>query len=270
MFEVMTLEEMNVQTIYQVFEDAFTDYFVAIEKNSQLHINRWLSMGVDFELSYGVKSQGLLVACLLHSPRKEMIMNLATGVRKDFQGKGLSTLLYQRILKDIPAKGFRQMQLEVITENDRAIHAYEKAGFIKQRKLLCWKGTANAFEGSMGDHRVLKAELTLQHSQLSPYPYAFEMDKTAVMRHADSLELHELRDGEKLLAFAIWNPWKMNLMQLGGINRTAAETLLAKMKLSGQSFGMVNVDERNDLVNGILRDHNLKNYISQYEMVRFF
>lgn len=48
--EVITLENMNVATIYKVFEDAFTDYFVKFEKKADAHIQRWLTAGVDFSL----------------------------------------------------------------------------------------------------------------------------------------------------------------------------------------------------------------------------
>lgn len=269
MLEVITLENMNVQTIYKVFEDAFSDYFVSFEKNPQLHINRWLSMGVDFELSYGVKSDGQLVAFILHAPRKDIVMNLATGVRRDYQGKGFTSLMYKRILEDIPRKGFLKMQLEVITENVRAINAYEKAGFKKSRKLLCWKGKASAFSPAPGNHVIKKPVFTEEHERLSPFPYAFELDKASVLRQSE-LEMHELREGEKLLAFAVWDPWKMKLIQLGGEDRNSITGLLFRMNLSGENFGMVNVDESNDLLNGIFRDHYLTNYISQYEMERFF
>ncbi len=266
MLEVITLENMNVMTIYKVFEDAFTGYFVTFEKNPELHINRWLSMGVDFALSYGVKSDGVLVAFVLHAPRKDRVMNLATGVRRDFQGKGLTSLLYERILRDIPLKGFKKMQLEVITENIRAIHAYEKAGFQIKRKLLCWKGSAPTITDSPGTHEIKKVLLSEEHTSLTPFPYAFEMDKTAVEKQAEMLELHELREGQTLLAYAVWNPWKMNLIQLGGKNKEAVSGILSRMNLAGVNFGMVNVDENNDVINSVFRELGLSNYISQYEM----
>lgn len=266
MLEVITLENMNVRTIYQVFEDAFTDYFVTFEKKPEIHINRWLSMGVDFELSYGVKSGGQLVAFILHSPREEMVMNLATGVRRDFRGQGLTSLMYERILRDLPQKGFRKMQLEVITENIPAIRSYEKAGFRRKRKLLCWKGQAVNIPDSPGIHAIKTPLLTLEHAELTPYRYAFEMDKASVEKQSSVLEMHELRNENKLLAYAVWNPWKMNLIQLGGKDKESVSGLLARMKLAGENFGMVNVDERNDIVNGIFRELGLTNYISQYEM----
>lgn len=267
-YEVITLEKMNVRTIYQVFQDAFTGYFVEFDKRPEVHIERWLTSGVDFALSYGVKKDGALVAFLLHAPRGPMVMNLATGVKREFQGQGLTGLMYERILKDLPAKGFSKAQLEVITENHRAIHAYEKTGFVKGRKLLSWKGTMTSLPPGVGEHRILPLALSEEHKELTPYPYAFEQDQSVIMKKRSTLELHELRTDGKLVAYSVWNPWSMYLVQLGGKDRESLRGLLHFMNLAGKHLGMINVDERNELVNGVLKETGLLNFLSQYEMER--
>lgn len=259
---------MNVRTIYQVFQDAFTGYFVEFDKRPEVHIERWLSAGVDFALSYGVKKDGALVAFLLHAPRGTMVMNLATGVKQEFQGRGLTGLMYERILKELPEKGFTKAQLEVITENHRAIHAYEKTGFQKERKLHSWKGTVCELPDGTGEHKILPLILTKEHRALTPYPYAFEQDEPVLRKKSSTLELHELRMMGKLVAYAVWNPWSMYLVQLGGMSSENLKSLLRFMNLPGKHLGMINVDERNELVNGVLRDAGLVNFLSQYEMER--
>lgn len=265
-YEIITLENVNVRTIFQVFLDAFTGYFVEFDKRPEVHIERWLSAGVDFSLSYGVKNNGDLVAFLLHARRGEMVMNLATGVKREFQGQGLTGLMYEKIMKDLPGKGISRMQLEVITENQRAVHAYEKAGFRIGRTLRSWKGSLEASSECIGLHEIKPVHFTTEHAELTPYTYAFEQDNEVVLKRSGNLELHELLEDGKLLSFAVWNPWQMNLIQFGGRNRTALEELLKRMKLSGEQFGMVNVDERNDLVNNFFREKGLVNFLSQYEM----
>jgi GNAT superfamily N-acetyltransferase len=237
MLDVITLENMNVGTIYKVFEDAFTGYFVEFEKNPEVHIERWLSAGVDFSLSYGVKKDGKLVAFILHAPGEEFVMNLATGVMKEHQGKGLTGLMYERIKNDLPAKNFVRTRLEVITENHTAIRAYEKAGFKKARKLLAWKGEFRNLSNFSGTHEIKKVSFTDEHEKLSPFPYAFEQTNPVVMKRSGMLELHELREHGALLAFAVWNPWKMNMVQLGGISSGAMRGLLFRMKLEGERAG---------------------------------
>lgn len=258
---------MNAKTIYKVFEDAFTDYFVTFEKNPDMHIERWLSAGVDFSLSYGVKKDQELVAFMLHAPREDFVMNLATGVRRDLQGQGLTGLMYERALPELQAKGFLRTQLEVITKNEKAIRAYEKSGFQKKRILHSWKGTLPRLDEVPGFRYDVKAPvLTSEHAALTRYPYAFEQDKETVRRRSGMLELHELRTDKNLEAFAIWNPLRMNLVQLEAVETGALSQLLMKMKLAGEHFGMINVDERNQIVNNFFRDQGLENFLSQYEM----
>ncbi len=267
MLEVVTLENMNVLTIYKVFENAFTGYFVEFEKKPEVHIQRWLSAGVDFSLSYGVKSDGKLVAFILHSPREDFVMNLATGVLKEFQGQNLTGLMYERIKVELP---YKRSQLEVITENHRAIRAYEKSGFKKTRKLLAWKGQLKNLADFPGKHEIKIVQFTPEHAELTLFPYAFEQTNPVVMKRSGMLELHELRDEGKLLAYAVWNPWQMNLVQLGGRHAEAITGLLFKLKLKDEHAGMINVDEKNELVNSVLEKSGLVNYLSQYEMEMFF
>jgi GNAT superfamily N-acetyltransferase len=261
---------MNVHTIYKVFEDAFAGYFVTFEKKPEVHIERWLSAGVDFSLSYGVKVDGKLVAFLLLAPRKEVVMNLATGVMKEFQGKGFTSLMYEEIFRALPAKGFQKARLEVITENTKAIRAYEKSGFHQTRKLLCWKGKLEGLARASGNYEVKKVLLTHEHESLTPYPYAFEQSGPVVLRRSGMLELHELRENKTLVAYAVFNPSQMNLVQLGGDSPEKIAGLLHSMKLEGENVGMVNVDERNETVNGLFRSRGMTNYLSQYEMEAAF
>lgn len=268
--EVLTLEMMNVLTIYDVFEDAFTGYFVEFEKAPRPHIQRWLSAGVDFSLSYGVKDQGRLVAFLLHAPGEGFVMNLATGVRRDQQGKNLTGLMYERIKKELPQKGYPRGRLEVITENQRAIRAYEKSGFLKRRELLCWKGNLSLKRPGPGTHQIVPLRFTDEHRGLTSFEWAFEQREEVILRRSESLELHEFRRDGRLRAFAVWNPWKMNLVQLSGEGPGDLTGLLAAMKLQNAHVGMVNVDHDNELVNGVFRECGLVNHISQYEMETSF
>lgn len=270
MKELITLEKINALTIYKVFEDAFTGYYVDFEKKPQVHLERWITAGVDFALSYGVKVDGNLAAFILHAPRGNLVMNLATGVKREFWGQGLTGLMYEGIRRELPQKGFRRERLEVITENTKAIRAYEKAGFKIRRKLLSWKGEFGDLSFSGGDYAIKPPALTTEHAQLSPFEPAFEQGPEVIARRSAMLELHELREGKKLVAYAVWNPCQMNLVQLNARDEEALESLLASMKLSGKHAGMINVDEKNEIVNRALSKKMLVNFLSQYEMETSF
>jgi hypothetical protein len=213
-----------------------------------------------------VKIDGQLVAFLLHAPKGDLVHNLATGVRRDYQGQGLTGLMYEQIFKDLPGKGFKRAKLEVITENVKGIRAYEKAGLKIGRKLLAWKGTPTGLPKAEGEHTITQVNFRDELKTLEPYPLAFEQDWPVVLRRQEMLEQHELRLNGTLAAYAIWNPWQMNMVQLGGTDSSAIAILLRQMKLEGENFGMINVDEKKAGVNELFKNLGLVNYLSQYEM----
>jgi len=56
-------------------------------------------------------------------------------VHDRFQDKGLGTALTRHMLEIAGKKGLQKVSLKVITENDRAIHVYQKCGFKIEAKL---------------------------------------------------------------------------------------------------------------------------------------
>lgn len=67
------------------------------DKAPELHIELWPSEGVDFSLSYGVKSDGVLVAFLLHIPQGGMVNVDERNhlINQFFLDKGLTNYLCQ-------------------------------------------------------------------------------------------------------------------------------------------------------------------------------
>ena len=55
--------------------------------------------------------------------------NAGTGIIPAFRGQGIVGEMYEMLLPRLKAMGIRQSILEVICQNERAIKAYEKAGF---------------------------------------------------------------------------------------------------------------------------------------------
>ncbi|GER91347.1 hypothetical protein KDW_55090 [Dictyobacter vulcani] len=58
------------------------------------------------------------------------------GIVPEFRGTGASTLLANEMVRVALNSGVEQLQLEVLSQNSRAIKLYERAGFVKQRRLL--------------------------------------------------------------------------------------------------------------------------------------
>lgn len=52
-------------------------------------------------------------------------------VKPEFRGRGLNNILLNELKKWILSKGINEVRLQVYSENDAAVRAYEKAGFKK-------------------------------------------------------------------------------------------------------------------------------------------
>ncbi|MGE4585036.1 MAG: N-acetyltransferase family protein [Sphaerochaeta sp.] len=55
----------------------------------------------------------------------------AISIEPSFQGKGLGTILMQTLIDLARAAGFEQLELEVVSTNEAAVHLYRKVGFVK-------------------------------------------------------------------------------------------------------------------------------------------
>ena len=53
------------------------------------------------------------------------------SVKKDRQNHGIGKLLVQELIRKTEEMGVSRLFLEVRESNERAIHVYEKAGFVK-------------------------------------------------------------------------------------------------------------------------------------------
>jgi RimJ/RimL family protein N-acetyltransferase len=61
--------------------------------------------------------------------------NFGITVHDDFQNKGLGKILTNYILDIAEERGLKKVTLGVVAHNERAIHVYEKLGFVKEGLL---------------------------------------------------------------------------------------------------------------------------------------
>ena len=57
--------------------------------------------------------------------------DFGVSVDKEFWGLGIGSALLDACIECAKKAGYKQMELEVVAENDRAVKMYEKAGFVE-------------------------------------------------------------------------------------------------------------------------------------------
>ncbi len=56
-------------------------------------------------------------------------------VHDNYQGRGLGSVIMGHLIEISRSKGIRKLELLVVVQNERAIHLYEKMGFVKEGRL---------------------------------------------------------------------------------------------------------------------------------------
>lgn len=87
--------------------------------------------------------------CGLHgavSPRRLHVWSMGMTVATAWQGRGVGRALMQRLVSEADALRIPRVELDVYTDNTRAIALYEKFGFVREgvRRLEAWRDGAYA------------------------------------------------------------------------------------------------------------------------------
>lgn len=99
---------------------------------------KWLAALAEDPQDFGISAfyGGRLVAdlCLTKLRDLEKFRHRAyigISIQKEFWGAGLGSVMLSEALRTAKENGFEQVELGVFSDNPRAIHVYEKAGFRK-------------------------------------------------------------------------------------------------------------------------------------------
>ncbi|MGE3611126.1 MAG: GNAT family N-acetyltransferase [Bacteriovoracaceae bacterium] len=268
MYIFKNLNNTAPEIIFEAFIQSFSHYYIPITKDFNLHYNRWINSGVNFNLSFGAFKNDKLVAFILHAPREDYVFNLATGVIPSEQGKHLIDQIYEFALPILKELNFKQLGLEVITQNTKAIRVYERLGFIKKRELLCFKGKVSLQEfKSDNNYQIGPVQINEHIHSLFNQTCTFEQDENVLLQNQNVLELHQIKRNEEVLAYAVYNPKAISLIQFGFRDtQKQGEELLSLMKLNNELITINNIDRNNLRLIHFFSYLGLENYISQYEM----
>lgn len=122
--------------IYSAFMNGFRDYLIKLEMTEEDFFHRFFDIeGNSLNHSYIAVEDGQGVGVVLSGIKNyEGIKTMRCGalaVSKEYRGKGISESLFKLHLEEGKKNGCKQLFLEVIKGNDRAINFYKKHGYEK-------------------------------------------------------------------------------------------------------------------------------------------
>jgi len=127
-----TLEQMS-----EMHNASFQGYFMPVEMMPEMTADFWRINAIDALRSVVMHDEaGTFVGMARMGTRGKRGWCGGFGIVPAFRGSGASRLLAEQMVRVARASGLATLQLEVLTQNERARRLYERVGFTVTRRLF--------------------------------------------------------------------------------------------------------------------------------------
>ncbi|WHY31543.1 GNAT family N-acetyltransferase [Bacillus wiedmannii] len=136
MIQYKRCSEVSMDFVYEAFKDGFSDYIIKMEVSKEDFIKRFLgpegnSLKHSFLALDGNKSVGVILGGIKDYENIKTMRCGTLAVHPNYRGIGVSQKLFELHKEEALHNECKQLFLEVIVGNDRAIHFYTKLGYEK-------------------------------------------------------------------------------------------------------------------------------------------
>ena len=135
-FDTKPASDYSLPDVVEILNRGFESYFVTIKFN----VNTFLSLvrkdGVDLPVSRVLLADGEPAGIALLARRGWTSRLAAMGIAQNVRAMGAGSWLMDQLIREACERGEREMFLEVIEQNEPAVHLYQKYGFEIVRQLI--------------------------------------------------------------------------------------------------------------------------------------
>ncbi|ASZ17768.1 GNAT family N-acetyltransferase [Bacillus paranthracis] len=136
MIQYKRCSEVNIDLVYEAFRDGFSDYIIKMEVSKEDFIKRFFGAeGNSLEHSFlsldGDKPVGVILGGIKDYENIKTMRCGTLAVHPNYRGVGVSQKLFELHKEEALQNECKQLFLEVIVGNDRAIRFYNKLGYEK-------------------------------------------------------------------------------------------------------------------------------------------
>lgn len=270
------LREVAPNQLCQVFNEAFSDYVIPMQMTVTLLQQKMTGESIQLDYSAGAFQGDSLCGFILHGrdeSNPEVLYNGATGVVPTARGRHLIQELYEHFIPAYQKNGVKEILLEVIATNQKAIKAYENAGFQRQRNFLCFKGEIPLKKSTANRVLVQKSNLpeAAVISSFSDQVPSWSNSVASVKREKQLtttwVALHENEIAGYISVFLA----SRRIRQIGvrkDLRRKGIGTALMQQaaEVLGNPFTLINVDAQNKGLIAFLEKLGMTEILTQYEM----
>jgi GNAT superfamily N-acetyltransferase len=172
-------DEVDFDLVYKAFSDGFSDYMIKTEISKENFLKIFFGpegndLGTSFIAIYENEPIGLVLGGIKYYEGRKTMRCGALAVSPDYRGKNVSQKLYDLHKEKAIKHNCKQLFLEVIVGNDRAINFYKRLGYEKIYDLSYFSlsdlSTLKGYQ-SNSDTIVKKISFTDFESKLKKWDY---------------------------------------------------------------------------------------------------
>jgi ribosomal protein S18 acetylase RimI-like enzyme len=253
---IVPASELGLAELAELFSAGYEDYYAPIHVDRvglEFMVGAW---DIDLDASRVAKVEDSGAGVVLLGIRGSEGWIGGLGVVKRRRRSGIGEALMRAAIAQAHDRGVRELRLEVMQQNERAIPLYERLGFTTTRELDVWSLVAAS--GAVREIPVEEAHETIRARRQAREPWQRADASLANLTRLTGLGAN---GGAAIVRVSAG---RVSVLQLAG-DADALRELLGAARALGDSVSIVNLP-RDDPAAAALRELGGRVDVTQYEM----
>lgn len=274
MYTYKNLESISYKEITECFNLSFSDYHLPVQLTEEQLKTRLVMSGVDKNLSFGAFYNEQMIGFIFNSCNvyngDRVVFDVGTGVVPQHRGNKVFTNLYKFAEQQLIANNIEKYFLEVLQQNDKAIHSYKKQGFSVVREFSVLKSSEHTKENI--NENIMKTDFSdFNFDKVDQCFFvnpSFEHCTNVIRLNHNLFSVAYTEKENKITAFCVFSKDNGGITQLG---YTDINDLKSIVKFLCSKFELVyakNIDMSHSKVLKMLKELRFCEIAKQYEMVK--
>lgn len=267
-----TLGNTSISKIVAALVDSFSDYFVPMPDSVDFWKNHWKKNRVQYDLSIGTFDAddnlvGFMIMGIDERNGKTVAFNAGTGVISKYRGQKLVKQMYDFAIPIFKENRIEELALEVISQNIKAIKAYQSVGFKIDKLYQCFRSSDLTIPTSV-EYRVMEVQEPnwTTYQSFTTENYCWEYQISGIKINLAAIKCFELYDkSDNLMAYYIINPINKSIMRFDVKDENSYEVLYHHWHNHFDKVRIMNVQDSKKIK--FLQDYKFENNINQFEMI---
>ena len=230
----------------------------------------WKRNRVRYDLSFGVFEGERLIAFMVNGidyrDGKLIAFNAGTGVIPTYRGQKLVKQLYDFSFPIFKENDVENFALEVISQNIKAIKAYQSVGFKIDKLYQGFRSNVpNLVFGSNYSAKEVKRANWSAYRSFIKEKYSWEFTESGIEVSPATFRYFELFSHQELIAYYIFNPISGSMIQFEAKDKRGYDALYHHWQKNFDYIRILNVQHPEKII--FLKQYKFENYINQFEMI---